>query len=151
MDITVSIAGDGLHTTLYEKPLALYLYIPPHSAHPPGILTGHVYGEVLRIHRICKDEDDRANRVRTCYDRLLLRGHTSSTLLPLFKKALANARKFLTTSVEERMARKQAKQEEAKRQLYFHVNYHPQGPTGSDVQTLFNDTFLNPPEKKPFK
>ena len=151
MDTTVSIAGDRLHTTLYEKPLALYLYIPPHSARPPRILTGHVYGEVLQIQRICNDKDNRANRVRTCYDRLLSRGHTSSTLLPLFKKALANARKFLTTSEEERMARKQAKQEEAKRQLYFHVNYHPQGPTGSDVQTLFNDTFLNPPGKKPFK
>ncbi|EJK64504.1 hypothetical protein THAOC_14754, partial [Thalassiosira oceanica] len=33
MDITVSIAGDRLRTTLYEKPMALYLYIPPHSAH----------------------------------------------------------------------------------------------------------------------
>ena len=151
MDITVSIAGDRLRTTLYEKPMALYLYIPPHSAHPPGILTGHVYGEVLRIHRICMDEDDRANRVKTCYDRLISRGHTRSTLLPLFKKALTNARKFLTTSKEERLARKQAKHEETKRQLYFHVEYHPQGPTSSEVQKLFNDTILDPPGKKPFQ
>ncbi|EJK51930.1 hypothetical protein THAOC_28853 [Thalassiosira oceanica] len=147
MDITVSIAGDRLRTTLYEKPMALYLYIPPHSAHPPGILTGHVYGEVLRIHRICMDEDDRANRVKTCYDRLISRGHTPSALLPLFKKALANARKFLTTSTEERMARKQAKKEETKRQLYLHVEHHPQGPTSSEIQKLFNNTFLNPPGK----
>ena len=48
------------------------------------------------------------------------------------------------------MARKQAKQEEAKRQLYLHVEHHPQGPKSSEVQKLFNDTFLNPPGKKPF-
>ncbi|EJK46376.1 hypothetical protein THAOC_34955 [Thalassiosira oceanica] len=98
------------------------------------------------------DEDDRANRVKTCYDRLISRGHTPSTLLPLFKRALTNARKFLTTSTEdeERMARKRAKQEEAKRQLYLHVEYHPQGPKSSEVQKLFNNTFLNPPGKKPF-
>ncbi|EJK44051.1 hypothetical protein THAOC_37444 [Thalassiosira oceanica] len=47
MDITVSIAGNRLRTTLYEKPMALYIYIPPRSAHPPGILTGHVYSEVI--------------------------------------------------------------------------------------------------------
>jgi len=151
MDMTVSIAGDRLRTTLFEKNLALYLYIPPNSAHPPGILTGHVYGEVLRIHRLCMDEDDIANRVKIFYDRLIARGHTSSSLLPLFKKALANARKFLTTSEEERLALKQAKHEESKRQLYFHVEYHPQGPTSNEVQKLFNNTFLRPPGKKPFQ
>ena len=34
MDMTVSIHGNWIQTTLFEKPLNLYLYIPPHSAHP---------------------------------------------------------------------------------------------------------------------
>ena len=80
-----------------------------------------------------------------------VRTHPFNVTPPLFKKALTNARKFLTTSKEERLAKKQAKREEANRQLYFHVEHHPQGPKSSEVQKLFKDTFLHPPGKKPFQ
>ena len=67
MDLTISIVGDKLETTLYEKPMALYLFIPPHSAHPPGVLTGHVFGKVLRIHRLCTHEFDVTERIRVFF------------------------------------------------------------------------------------
>ncbi|KAL7518906.1 hypothetical protein ACHAWF_000202, partial [Thalassiosira exigua] len=40
MDVTIYIGNDRLETDLYEKKLALHLYIPPHSCHAPGVLTG---------------------------------------------------------------------------------------------------------------
>ena len=43
---------------MYSKPLALYLYLPPHSCHAPGVLTGLVFGMILRIHRLCSKEED---------------------------------------------------------------------------------------------
>ena len=43
MDMTTSIDNDKLVTTLFKKPMALYLYIPPHSAHPPRVITGHIF------------------------------------------------------------------------------------------------------------
>lgn len=150
MDLTVTIAGDAFHTTLYEKPMALYLYIPPHSAHPPGVRNGHIFGEVLRIHRLCSDEDDITERILTFFRRMTQRGHTRSDLLPVFQKALCNARKFLATSDDEREAAKAAKLEAACRRVYYHVEYHPQGPTSRDIQRLFDECIMHPPGRKRF-
>jgi hypothetical protein len=50
LDITIRIdATMPVRTNLFEKPLNLYLYLPPHSAQPPpGVLTGLVYGMIRR-------------------------------------------------------------------------------------------------------
>ena len=48
MDMTISINNSNkIETTLFEKRLNLHLYIPPHSAHPPGLLPGIVYGTLF--------------------------------------------------------------------------------------------------------
>jgi hypothetical protein len=36
-----------MNYSLFSKELNLYLYLPPHSAHPPGVLKGMVYGVFL--------------------------------------------------------------------------------------------------------
>ena len=41
IDMTIEIEDGKIVTSLYAKPLALYLYIPPHSCHAPGVHTGH--------------------------------------------------------------------------------------------------------------
>ena len=37
MDITISLMGDRLETNLFEKKMALYLYLPLRSSHSPGM------------------------------------------------------------------------------------------------------------------
>ena len=49
MDITISITNGNISTSLFEKPLNLHLYIPPHSAHPPGLLPSIVHSTLFQI------------------------------------------------------------------------------------------------------
>ena len=59
MDLTISIKQKSFSTNLYEKPLALHLYIPPHSCHPPGCFSGLIRGMILRIYRLCSKQTDK--------------------------------------------------------------------------------------------
>jgi hypothetical protein len=101
MDLTISIVNSRLETTLYEKPQNLYLYIPPHSSHPKGVYTGLVFGQVLRIRRLCSHKKDADLKIKQFFDRLTARGHPKDTLLPLFQRAEANAASYLNRTPEE--------------------------------------------------
>eukprot|EP00804_Cyclotella_cryptica_P027317 CCRYP_019633-RA/>CCRYP_019633-RA protein AED:0.29 eAED:0.29 QI:0/-1/0/1/-1/0/1/0/190 len=47
MDLTLTINGHSIHSTLSEKPQNLYLYLPPHSSHPKGPLQSLIFGNIL--------------------------------------------------------------------------------------------------------
>jgi len=48
LDLTLSIVNGKIISKTYQKPLNLYLYIPPLSAHPPGCFKGLISGELSR-------------------------------------------------------------------------------------------------------
>ena len=54
-------------------------------------------------------------------------------------------------STADRQAKKQQKLEEARRRVYFHVDYHSQGPLARSIQQKFDEIILNPPGKAPFR
>lgn len=150
LDMTAKIQLDGsIKTSLYEKPMALYLFIPSHSAHPPGVLHGHICGNVLRIFRLNSDEEDIIQDTLEFFQRFTRRGYNRDVLTPFFLKAIDNARNFLATSKETRAANKARKHEEATRRLYLHIKYHPQNPTAHQIQQLFDETVLHPPGEVP--
>ena len=64
MDLTISIHQGKITTSLFEKPLNLHLYIPPHSAHPPGLLPGIVHSTIFRIFTLCSDPNDQFLRTK---------------------------------------------------------------------------------------
>jgi hypothetical protein len=47
MDLRLKIEAKKVVASLYAKPMALHLYIPPHLCHAPGVLPGIVFGNVL--------------------------------------------------------------------------------------------------------
>ena len=72
LDMTISIDGQSITTTLFEKAMNLYQFIPPHSAHPPGVLTGTVFGNIIRIYLLCSNQEDIERMVCRFYKRLVL-------------------------------------------------------------------------------
>jgi len=80
MDQTLTITAGKIHSTLFEKELNLYLYIPPHSSHPKGMLSGLINGNVLQIYRLCSNPQDITIKTHDFFNRLQARGYTASQL-----------------------------------------------------------------------
>ena len=64
MDMTLEIIHGKIDSSLYEKPNALHLFIPPNSCHAPGVVTSHIYGNVLRIFQLCSRESVQLKELR---------------------------------------------------------------------------------------
>ena len=150
MDMIIQIQDKRIVTDLFEKKLALYLYIPPHSSHAPGVLTGLVMGQVLRIFSLCSRLEDIQKHIKNFHDRLIRRGYSHSDLLPLFQKAATNAEAFLGRSDEEIAERKREKLKENKERIFFHLKFHPDDPHSSVIQKVFRECIMHPSGEKPF-
>jgi hypothetical protein len=76
LDMTITLLPSGrIKTRLYEKPLNLHLYLSPHSAHPPGLVSGLIHGMLYRILLLTTDRSDTYQDIRNFYSRLRNRGY----------------------------------------------------------------------------
>ena len=125
--------------------MALYLYIPPNSSHAPGILTGLVYGQVLRIYQLCSLSKDINKELTAFYRRLLARGYHARQILPLLEKAIDNACAHLSRTDEERRFIAQTTEEASQQRLFFHLPFHPQLPPSAEIQRLWRQHISTPP------
>ena len=154
MDLNIHLSEGGrLHTSLYAKPMALHLYIPPTSCHAPGIATGLVFGHFYRLYQLCSRQDDIEQEMYLFFKRLLDRGYSLSQLVPLFIAA--------ETQAKQRVAAKHAQQTNPQSdpsrsqqtypttQTFFHLQYHPLNPPANEIQQLWRNHILSPPGGPP--
>jgi hypothetical protein len=137
LDLTLTLKDQTLVTCLYEKPLNLYLYIPPHSAHPPGILRGMIAGYITRVFRLTTTKTDCEASIRKFFRRLCARGYTPCRLRPLFYDALQRAQ----------ISRCQPSDDQEER-IFLHLHYHPYDPSSRVLQQLFR-VHLKSPARQP--
>ena len=148
MDMTIQIEGGKIITTIYAKPLALYQYIPPNSCHPPGVLTGLIFGQILRIYQLCSRSKDIDKELSLFHKRLLNRGYATNQLIPFFEKGINNAISYLSQTQEQRDAVKKAKVGKSDERIFLHIPYHPQNPSSGFVQNIWRNLVLSPPGKE---
>ena len=127
----------------------LYLYLPPHSSHPQGVFTGLIFGQVLRIRRLCTHKQDADEKILEFFNRLLARGHTQENIGPLFDKAEANARAYMQLSTEEKERLHKQKQDDAHNQVFLHLQFHPNDPQSRDIQRIWREQILQPEGETP--
>jgi hypothetical protein len=87
LDLDLTINHQKIYTKIFQKPLNLYLYIPPHSAHPQSFFKGFIAGEILCYWRQNTDTEDYIQITSLFIQRLLQRGHSLSNRLPLIQTA----------------------------------------------------------------
>jgi hypothetical protein len=143
MDLTLTTKDTTIHTTLYEKPSNLHLYIPPHSSHPPGLIHGIVFGMLFRIYTLCTDQSDCRDKTLMFLHRLLIRGYKMDQLKPLFLTAIARAKAYTGPDPDASDA------DAMKKTLFLHVQYHPKTPPSSVLQTAWKKTLSTPPGSRP--
>lgn len=137
MDLSLRVEGRKITTDLFKKALNLYLYIPPHSAHPPGILTGLVLGHTYRIYTLCLDEDDIKRHLREFHTRLIARGYSPNAIHHLFIKAagLARERRAVSATGTERDNTKN----DGSKAVFLHLPFHPCDPCSRAIQRVWHD------------
>ena len=147
LDLTVSIRNGVVSSTLYEKALNLYLYLPPHSAHAPGVLKGLLSGMILRIFRLTSDVPTRNDQLQTFFTRLVARGYQAPIILPLFNACIAKYTARLDDAAgpdEAPVDNALDPEAESKNRIFLHLPFHPLDPPSSEVQRLFREHMLRP-------
>jgi hypothetical protein len=135
LDIHIEIVNGTITTRLYEKALNLYLYLPPHSAHPPGMVRGLVHGMVMRIFRLSSDPFDALTDCKRFGQRLVARGYSAGFVLDLINKSIK------TWSHDCSPVRRPSTACTAA-PLFLHVPYHPMSPASTKIQAMFRQDFF---------
>ena len=122
LDLKISIQEDGqIRTKTHIKDMNLHLYIPAHSAHPPGLLKSLVHGQLYRFWRQNSDINDFEKVTRDFYRHLTDRGYDHETLKQSFTKAAER----LDLKQRQPTAGTEGNDDKKGKQIFFHLQYHP--------------------------
>ena len=140
LDLTIQIDDHrNVRTKTFCKPMNLFLYIPPRSAHPPGVLCSTILGNLSRFYQQNSSVNDFVRVTKAFVHHLERRGHSRETLLPLFREAAQ--RLDLTHSKCPACKRALTKQPRKKEDpLFLHLEYHPRGPSQAAIRNIYNKT-----------
>ena len=132
LDLTLTIEGSRIVSRTYQKNLNLYLYLPPASAHPPGVLKGLIFGLIRRYHAQNTHREDYHRMVRLLYHRLLERGWNSLQISPIIQGICR------TLSRQPHTPDPPPARESEGKQLFIHLTYHPNDISRQRIRTLYD-------------
>lgn len=131
LDLTISIGPSyNIITTTYQKPINLYQYIPPHSAHSPKIMKGVVYSLLRQYRRQNSQESDYIHFVLLLFKRLVRRGWDKEVIKGYILQA--------DTRLSHPTQQPKKPTLPNKKMLILHWIYHPNDIPRTILRRLYN-------------
>ena len=140
LDVQFTIILNTIETSLYEKELNLYLYLPPHSSHSPGMIKGLISGMILRIQRLTSNQNKILPTIKDFYFRLLARGYSKDILKPIFIKYYIKQQQKIETNNDKSLT---------SNTLFLHLLYHPKDPSSQQIQEMYRHHLAQPKNETP--
>jgi hypothetical protein len=138
LDLTLSITPSNTITSqTYQKPLNLYLYIPPTSSHPSSCFTGTIVGNILRFWRQNPDLSHYRRLVSDFATHLIDRGYTT----PTAERAMLSAAAKIDAKAklpENNTPHPPSPSTAGPKRLYLHWRYSANGLVRNTLRHLYN-------------
>jgi hypothetical protein len=126
---------------MYQKPMHLYTYIPPLSAHPKSCFKGSIIGKLLRYWHQNTDEADFININSLPIQRQINRGHPIQDIILILQKAASSIDNTITrisTNTHERKIPNTSNDT-----LYIHWKFHQLDITQQMIRQIYDKTQKN--------
>ena len=146
LSLWIDEGSNIIHYSTYQKPMNLFLYIPQHSASPPGLLKSLIFGLVGTYARQNSTRKDFELNVRKLFERLLARGYKKETLTEVFQEVASKLDAKPTAEPKSKCPpRKNNPQStpahtDNDSRLFFHLPYHPRGVSRRFIQQSYKNT-----------
>jgi hypothetical protein len=145
MDLTVNTVGHQVITNLYDKPLALHLYIHPHPCRLSSCVRSLVTGTVLWIHHLYTFQRDIAYWPEEFYHHLLNQGCLNDQGLLLFSIDTDNVLTFL--SIGDKYCLQQKRAANSEDNIFLHLKVRSCSPQSPAIQKLWREMVMQPQGK----
>ena len=125
LDLNIRIDPETrrIATKTYQKPMNLFLYIPPTSAHTPGVLKSTILGNLRRFWCQNTNRQDYVQVAKQFADRLVARGHDPTNIRNLSMEAAAVIDSEMSNGTHHKCVHPSA----PRNTIFFHAEYHPRG------------------------
>ena len=137
LDLTIWLDPSGnISTRTFQKPMNLFLYITPDSAHPPGLIKSLVFGLLLTYYKHNTNSSDFLCMTSLLFQRLLNRSHQHNNLSDIFMSAITK----IENNTQDIWKKTGTKSTEQENRLFFHIPFHPRDISRKEIRNIYNNT-----------
>ncbi|KAL7523890.1 hypothetical protein ACHAWF_002629, partial [Thalassiosira exigua] len=152
LDLNLRIENNRIITSTYQKPINLYQYLPPTSAHPPGMMKGIIFslmknykrqnskGIIFSLMKNYKRQNTRQHDYEKMalklFRRHVARGWDPSTM----KRFILEANRKLDAAKPRPTLQPQPDSLSNKERLFLHFEFHPRDIPRKVIRAIYDDT-----------